>query len=313
MQRLSIALGALLIAPAVLAVDATTVLRKTSEDHHFQITVTPEKPRPGHRVKVVLDVNKITKVPDPTYGDRVPIRNASLIAVVHPEGDPTSTRRYAMHPMGGAGLYGFHWTPTSPMLHVLRFERRGEKLPQVSFLVGVGVDTPEQEMEEKPKDEFSFSIGSGGGLGLRRGPRRPTGTVTGPLTPHGAGPSARSVMEKMADPAGILAENFEKHRPLRSTLSEAAAQLAAQAKGLEGTVPDKYRVAAAEYDGMANDLSVELDALAASIEAGKIGKAKKQWSHIVDTNCSQCHVKFWWALTPDLETWPRIEAKAWKR
>lgn len=303
----ALAVGAGGLATAV-AQSSSTTLRARGGDHAFQVVMVPAAPSVGHRVMIQLDLAQIPTVPDPTYGDRIPVKDASLVALVSPESSPKEKIRFSMHPLGAAGRYGFHWTPATKGLHELTFERRGGELPAVTFKIGVDVETPKQN-----------DMGQGATNGpLSRGlPRqrleRPGVTTRGPVTPIAAGPTAQTIMEAMDEPAGLVAESLTAEKPLASPVQENLALLVAQANKLPGTVPDKYRVAASEYDAMAKDLQARLAHLDATAKAGDMAKVRTEWTSVVNESCTRCHVKFWWAITPDLEAWPKVSARPWKR
>ena len=218
------------------------MLRLTRGDHAFQVTLAPGHPAAEHGVDITLDLDRIPKVADPTYGDQVPVQHASLVAVVTQDGEAGSAVRYTMHPAGGQGSYGFHWTPAIRGVYALAFERRDGKIPEASFKIGVGVATPKQ--------------GDAAAWGHGKAPAG--GAVTGPLMPSSAGLTAAEAMKPMTDPAGFLGDALAKRRPSKDDVTSAIAALAAQAKKLPGTCPDNYHVAATGYDAMAKDLQKRL-------------------------------------------------------
>ncbi len=307
-QVVSMALcaGTLAVATSLALAEGTTVLRKKRGDYYFDLTVEPAKPRVGHRMTLLLDLAQESETPHPMYGSRVPVKGASLVATLYRETDPARKYRYSLHPLGGAGSYGLHFTPPAQGLYVLKLERRGEALPEIEFKIGVGVDTPKQD-ESEAEEAMGF-----GRHKKRLAPR--SGGVRGPLTPKAAGPTAASVMDAFSEPAGVLVDALEEKRPLKSKVTEAVAALQAAAKNLPGTVPDKYEVGASEYDALARSLASELDALATAAEAGQMKKARTQWTETLQGTCTKCHVKYWWAITDDLSTWPRVVySSEWRR
>lgn len=283
----------------------TTVIQKSASGYSLIVTVTPKVRDAARRVSVTLDLAETPAVPDPTFGDRVPVRGASLIAAVHREGGPTT--HYGLHPLMGAGVYGFHFTPSTTGLYHIVFRQRGADLPELDFAVGVGVDTPDEA--KAPAQAMGLRET------LRGGGARPIGTLQGPILPNSGKPNARKVMEAMAEPAGLLSEALYKKRPLRSEVDPAIDALLGEAKKLGGTVPDRYRSAASDYDQMASELVSKLEALKKKAAAGprKAAATRAAWGKVLDGTCARCHVKFWWAITPDLAAWPRIEPKPWKR
>ncbi len=306
--------GAVLVGAGIVAGTAslalaedTTVLRKKRGDYYFDLTVEPARPVVGHRMTLALDLAQESETPHPMYGSRVPVKGASLVATLHRETDPRNVKRFIMHPLGGAGSYGFHFTPPAEGLYVLTLERRGEALPEVEFKIGVGVETPKQDESEAPEDPLGF--------GRRRKRLAPRGGgVRGPLTPKGAGPTAATTMTAMREPAGLLVDALSTKRPLKSTVTEATRALAAAAKDLPGTVPDKYEVGREEYDALAKKLQEELAAISKAAEAGDMRKTRRLFQQTLDGTCAKCHVKYWWAITDDLSTWPRVVySSEWRR
>jgi hypothetical protein len=289
------------------AAGAINVLRLRQDDHAFTLTVDPAAPQVGRRVSLRLDLATIPATPDPTFGDRVPVRDASLLAVFTAPGEGGAVHRQAIHPLGGAGSYGLHWTPERSGLWRIAIERRGETMPTARFQIGVGVDTPAQ-------DDAALARGPGGPTrvlgGLDRGQRG--GGVVGPLTPASAGPTAGSIMDAIAEPAGLLVDALGTGSDA-ALAKESLASLLEEARKLPGTVPERYNVGAADYDRLAADLVQRLEALAATVEAGDLAKARTDWRGTLDQTCTQCHVKFWWAITPDLSSWPRVTHQPWRR
>ncbi len=286
---------------------ATTVLTAREDDHAFTIVVEPGRPSLGRRVNLRLDLATIPENPHPTFGDRVPVRDATLVAVLSSPKEDGAVHRQTLHPYGGAGTYGLHWTPSERGLWRLSIERIGEKLPSTSFRIGVDVNTPAQS-------DPTLERGLGGPSrilgGLDRGQRG--GGVVGPLTPVAAGPTASSVMSSFSEPAGRLVGAFsDRADPVAAR--EAMAALLPEAKKLPGTVPQRYEVGAEDYDRLANQLVQRLEALASTVEAQEMEKARSEWRSALDQTCAQCHVKFWWGISSDLSSWPSVRSQPWRR
>ena len=84
----------------------------------YKVKVRPGVPNAGGTVNIEVELEEILTTPDPTYGDRKPINNAEIIAVmVSPktrrqrEGAWVDARLGT--PLGDAGAYGFSFTPTT--------------------------------------------------------------------------------------------------------------------------------------------------------------------------------------------------------
>ena len=72
--------------PASAMAAETTVIQKSAQNYDFVLTATPKVRASARRITVTLDLAQTPIVPDPTFGDRVPVRKASIIATVKMEG-----------------------------------------------------------------------------------------------------------------------------------------------------------------------------------------------------------------------------------
>lgn len=288
------------------AAPATTLLRLRKDDHVFSVIVEPGAPQVARRVQLRLDLATIPATHDPTFGDRIPVRDASLVAVLTSPGQG-GARKQALHPLGGAGSYGLHWTPDRAGLWSLTVERSGGELPAVTFQIGVDVPTPVQ-------NDPSLGHGPGGPTRILGGLDRATrgGGVVGPLTPVAAGPTSSSVMNAISEPAAWLSAALEAPVDLEAA-KQALGAIREQAPSLPGTVPEPYKAAADDYERLSADMIRRLDALAQTIDAGDAAKAGTDWRTTLDQSCAQCHVKFWWGVSTDLSSWPEVRSQPWRR
>ncbi len=274
------------------------LLRAREDNHVFSVMVDPGEPKVDHRVMLRVDLFTIPKTLDPTFGDRMPVRDASLVAVLTSPGRD-EVRRQTLHPLAGAGSYGMHWIPDRHGLWRLSFERRDDELPRVTFQIGVEVSTPEQ-------DDPSLDRGPGGPSrtlgGLERTQRG--GGVVGPLTPASAGPTSKSVMSALSAPSGLLDAAFQDSNI--ETASTALAAIVEEAAKLSGTVPGRHAAAEREYDRIAGELVNRLRAVASAIDEEEMATAQGQWRQTLDNTCAKCHARFWWGISNDLSSWPQV-------
>jgi len=284
-----------------------TVLRKEGGGYSFVVSATPSDRSANHRVTLSLDLASRPTVPDPVFGDRVPRRKGSVIATITPKTGGKSIR-YGLHPLSGAGVYGFHFTPKSKGVYTIRFSERSVELPSLDFEIGVGVETPDQGQAEPQQALGLRGLRDQGGRQESRG-----GGFRGPITPATGGKSAKRVMKAIAEPSALLIEALDKKKPLASELSAGLSILIEEAAKLPGSVPSAYLSATGEYDQLAAEFSKRLGELQTMVEAKKFPAARRAYREMQDNVCARCHAKFWWAITPKLEDWPKISAAEWKR
>jgi hypothetical protein len=114
---------------------------------------------PGAVVKNTLteirfDIGKKLEVEDARYGNREPLKNLQLTAVVmEATGKKDAKRVYALHSLGAPGQYGFHFTPTKDqVLQVQVVGNTADGAPvDATFSVPVGQWPPPDFDDEERK------------------------------------------------------------------------------------------------------------------------------------------------------------------
>ncbi len=236
----------------------------------LRVTLKPGEPQPGELVEVLIDIARKPESTDPTYGDRVPVGGALFEVAMT---GPGASERRRLWPVGDAGVYGAHWTPTTRGLWTFQLaplDAKGEGV-RASFQVGVGVPQP----------------ASSEGQAVRTA----RVVMAGQVVVAGGRPTARSIMHELGR------RWLQLGKPGADDKAELAA-ISALADKLPGTVPQKQAAEFAEYDFLAADLKAAL-ATPESRAAAEQGV------------CLKCHVKFRDGVVSELAGWP--EVKPWKK
>jgi hypothetical protein len=98
-----------------------SVVTKT---HAFTLSFAPGIPDPNQTTEILILANAIPKTPHPTFGTRVPLKDARLtLEITNPAGQSVGT--YLAHPIPlSAGKYGLHFTPTQDGIYGLSVKGR---------------------------------------------------------------------------------------------------------------------------------------------------------------------------------------------
>lgn len=125
---------------------------------NVQVALEPGAVVKGDVVEVRFDIGKKLDVPDPKFGNREPLKNLKLKAIVSDaSGKKDSAREYAVHSTGSPGNYGFHMTPTKDGVVSVQLTgtypdgEGGERSVNVTFPVHVGVWPPPDFDDEDKK------------------------------------------------------------------------------------------------------------------------------------------------------------------
>jgi hypothetical protein len=287
------------------------VYRKRRGDFITAIHVRPGDPKPGRSVEVILELYKASEVPDPTYGDRIPIANARLIAAWNREGD--NETRYLVRPMGESANYGVH----------LFAAREGPYTLKIEGSVG----------EEKLSLEYHLGVGQ---------PANPSGTARGARgnrTVVKAGGNAPS-LKRYEDPRGVpfmMRELTRRWLDLDAALERAeasgkqpaakgkkgptkveylpsavgAAQLAAKSLGSPAaavvqTVPEDLGSGAPDYNGFARDFVRAVIDVTGKLKGEDLAGARTAMRAIEENQCTKCHAQFSWKVAKDVKDWPKF-------
>lgn len=275
----------------------------------FDVRLVPGVPDPREVVEVELEVAETPPVPDPIYGERIPIKAAELVAEVTDADGAGYTVAYRVHALQDAGTYGFHFTPLRKDNYQVRLKGvHKHKRLDTDFRVPVGI-WPFKEVDA----EGNVNIVKPGQASSRL-PAVPTG-MKGPAVPGAAAPTAAASARNMPGrPPSPLEESMQTLGGLwadagtallagrRPDLAEAKAVAARMVKAVQqaaGRKPDD-----AEYTGLMDQLREAVEALQAAAAAGKTAKAVDAFREIGARHCNRCHFKMRWGMLEDLNMFP---------
>ena len=246
-----------------------------------RVTLRPGQPEPGQPLDILLDVAKHPDIPDPTFGDRIPLDRAVRLALVF--SGPGQRQRHRLWPLGDAGIYGTHFTPPSKGLWTATLEPLDTKAeaPRASFQIGAGVPMPASSEGQAVHASRVILAGS---------------------APMFIEPG-RPLRETMHD----LGEKFGPALEARADDPAALKAMALLARAAVAHVPAKQAADAAEFDKLAVELADTLEVLAATPTDQRRGKL----SDLNVESCLRCHAKFRDGVVSDLSRWP--EVKPWRR
>ena len=105
-------------------------------DFRVHVNFRPGEPQPGAVVDLTFDVGRQK---DGEVGDPLPFSDGRFALTVTGPGPKT---RYLVRPLGDAGVYGVHWTPSTRGLWTLALAPWDGPGPNVSFQVGAGEPMP---------------------------------------------------------------------------------------------------------------------------------------------------------------------------
>jgi hypothetical protein len=105
-------------------------------DFRVRINLRPGEPQPLAVVDLRIDVGRQK---ESEAGEPQPYSDAKLMLTIT---GPGPKQRYLVRPLGDAGVYGVHWTPTSRGLWTLALASYEDAGPSIAFQVGAGEPMP---------------------------------------------------------------------------------------------------------------------------------------------------------------------------
>jgi hypothetical protein len=267
-------------APRPAAPPPEVSLSLKQGDWRVRVTIRPGEPKPGQLVDLRLEVARQREVPDPTYGEQVPVEGLGLQLAMS---GPGSRVRYLARPLADVGSYGVHWTPAAKGLWTLQLAQLPglEAGPQVSFEVGVGVPMPVSAQGQAVQVSRVVL-----GAKSKAQNNRP------PLSP-------------------VMREVAQRWLKLEAAAGpEVAVETVALAglfKTAQGRAPASMASAGAEFDQLVQAAAAEVERLGALPQQERAAAARAAEAN----TCLRCHLKFRDGVVEDLSKWP--EVKPWSR
>lgn len=291
-------------------------IEKRSGDYLFKLTLRPGVLAPQRVADVTVEVLRVLEIPDPQWGDRLPMQNSNPIATVQApaletkrnrrRADPAPSR-YKLWPITNPGEFGFHFSPAHDGLYTVTITGTDPSLGsdslgtagyEASFRLGVGTEAAQTEQSQ-------------GTAAARRSARRPVGM----RNTRDRERQLQDLMEEIGERFLDL-EDMIDNAPAKGANKDAAAQarvIAELFKKGKGLTPAAHGTSAEEFETLAAAAPVFLEEVAVAAE-GKDRKAPRAAFEKAELqSCLQCHTKFRWNATESLATWPAFKSIDWTK
>lgn len=281
---------------------AVRALQLRSSIFQFSLRLEPGVPDPGQVEQVRIEMAELPPVPDPIYGETIPVKECQMLAEVTDADGAGYGMLYQVHQLTDAGAYGFHFTPKRRDTYrvVLRGEHKSQKFSP-TFRVPVGI---------WPFHDPGGSGGADGSASKSTGGRLPAipGSPTDPALP--AAPAGPAV------PAGAAASS-----PVAGLMEILGARwVDLQVALLAGRKPDWTRVKAAaealrqasldgagllpadpDFTGLMKEQAEALDKLAKAAGSAKAAPVREAFDQLGGRHCNRCHFakRFGLLASPD--------------
>lgn len=289
-------------------------IEKRSGEYLFKLTLRPGVLAPQRVADVTVEVLRVLEIPDPQWGDRLPMRGSKPIAIVQAPEQPAQKNRrrttpapsrYVLWPITNPGEFGFHFTPANDGVYTLTITgtdpTQGDgSLELVSFeakfRIGVGADADQTEQSQ-------------GTAVARRTARRPVGL----RTTKDAERQLQDLMTELGERFLDL-EDFIDNPPAKGPNADAAAQariIAALFAKAQGLAPRAHAKAGSEFDALLAKAPAHFEAIAVAAETPNRKAPRDAFEKAEMQTCLQCHTKFRWNATESLATWPKFQSIDW--
>jgi hypothetical protein len=270
----------------------------------FEIRLEPGVPDPEEVVEVAIEMAEIPPIPDPIYGERIPVKGSEIVAEVADADGAGYTVKYRVHPLQDAGSYGFHFTPLRKDNYqvTLKGIYKTKKFDP-HFRIPVGI-WPFTKVDEKGSvSQVPVQPASS------RMPAVPSG-VKGPTVPGGAAPKRtvpgrrlsplRSVMKALGESWAQAGEALLMGR--RPDLKEA--RVASTQMKAAATEAMEINPSDSEFKSLISELNQALNKFDQAAGSGKAPATIKAFKHIGSHHCNRCHFKMRWKMIDDLNAFP---------
>ena len=271
----------------------------------FKVRLTPGVPDPGQVVEAMVEMFEVPPVPDPIYGEQIPVKDSTIIAEVTDADGEGYTQRYLIHPQMDAGTYGFHYTPARKdiLRVVFKGKHKGRKF-STSFRTPVAV---------WPFKDASASK-SDGPAGGSRMPALPSGMggPAMPASPAGTRVPVASAAKSIKPLPDAMQRMGDKWVLLQVAMFAGRAADMNRVKTGATTLQQVSMVASGVQTDM-TDFSTEMKELAKAFEqlgvaagTGKRAEVERQFGKIADTGCTRCHFVHRWKVLGTLAEYPKM-------
>ncbi|MBW1811129.1 MAG: hypothetical protein JRJ87_23260 [Deltaproteobacteria bacterium] len=272
----------------------------------FNVRLEPGVPDPGQLVEVTIEMSEVPPVPDPIYGERIPIKDAEITAKVTDVDGAGYTMAYRVHTLQDAGSYGFHFTPARKDNY--RLEITGvfkNKRYSTTTRVPVGI-WPFTSVDAKGNVSRVPARSASSRLPALPSGMKSGDTQSSDAKTKGPGPSTkkRTPLQTMMKQLG---EQFARagvallagRKPDLKDAKAAAIQMNVQAKAA-AELPH----ADGEYKDLMNELVGQIDKFERASSGGKAKSAVKAFNQIGSHHCNRCHFKLRWNIIKQSSAFP---------
>jgi soluble cytochrome b562 len=270
----------------------------------FNVRLEPGVPDPGKLVEVTIEMSEVPPVPDPIYGERIPVKDAEITAKITDVDGAGYTMAYRVHTLQDAGSYGFHFTPARKDNY--KMELTGvfkNKRYSTTTRVPVGI-WPFTSVDAKGNVSRVPAHSASSRL-----PALPSGMKSGDAPSSNAktkGPSSKkrtplqTMMKQLGDQfarAGVAL--LAGRKPDLKDAKAAAIQMNVQAKAA-AELPHVD----GEYKDLMNELVGQIDKFEKASSAGKAKSAVSAFNKIGSHHCNRCHFKLRWNIIKQSSAFP---------
>lgn len=264
----------------------------------FNVRLEPGVPDPGQVEEVRIEMAEVPPIPDPIYGETIPVKQAVFMAEVTDADGAGYTLTYRVHPLTDAGVYGFHFTPSRKDTYqvVLRGVQKSQKFSP-KFRVPVGI-WPFRDVDAKGNEKVVPASPAGSRMpalpGSNRGPAVPTGPAGSMGGPSGApsGSPLHEAMEKMGAHWVSLQEAlFAGRRADYAKVKVAADGLKTATEAAAGLLPGDP-----DHADLIGQCVSAIDGLVQAAARAKAKPLTEAFDQVGGRHCNRCHFAKRWKI-----------------
>lgn len=270
----------------------------------FNVRLRPGAPDPGQVVEVFIEMNEVPPVPDPVYGEQIPIKDAQITVEVTDADGAGYTTAYRVHPLQDAGSYGMHFTPARKDNY--RLTLKGKHTTgryEVGTRVPVGI-WPFANVDEKGRVKEEAPVADSGRLPAvpagMKGPAQPAATSAAPSVRsplQAASPmklAMRALGQAWADGMAAMYAGRKPDLKQAAFLAEPFRALAEKTAGL----------GSGEFADLMQQTAQAIGDFERAAKAGKEREALEAFERVGVHHCTRCHFKGRWRIIDDVLKFP---------
>jgi hypothetical protein len=249
----------------------------------FDLRLEPGAPKKGEVVKISIEMVKVPEIPDPVYGERIPVKGADIIIELFDSKEDSLLARYRVHSLQDAGSYGLHLTPLVDENLVVKISgiHKG-----VSFADKFELFEGALSQEGPGKVAGPASPSSGSRLPARpsRGPAMPgQGAVAN------QGPTLPKIMKKMG-------ENWVKIGQVLFLGANDSTKMSCKNLSELSQQAALIKMSDEEYLSAINEMKKVVERL----NAQEHKDARQTFKKLGSQHCNRCHYKMRWKMIDSL-------------